>query len=58
MPVDELDEFESAAEVAVVLDDDVGENGWPSAKMINEKVRKLETGEAELLIIFKSFREF
>lgn len=33
VPVDELDEFESAAdEVAVVFDDDVGENGWLSVR--------------------------
>lgn len=32
VPVDELDELESAADdVVVVFEDDVGENGWPSA---------------------------
>lgn len=31
VPVDELDEFESAAEDVVVVFDDVGENGWLSA---------------------------
>jgi hypothetical protein len=32
VPVDELDELESAADdVAVVFDDEVGENGWLSA---------------------------
>lgn len=41
VPVDELDELESAADdVVVVLDDDVGENGWLSVTTREgEKVR-------------------
>lgn len=38
VPVDELDELESAAdEVVVVLADDDGENGWLSAKTWQNK---------------------
>lgn len=38
VPVDELDEFESAADedVVVVFDDDVGENGWLSERRSRE----------------------
>lgn len=48
VPVDELDEFESAADddVVVAFDDDVGENGWLSATKRRSK----------LLISFKSFK--
>lgn len=43
MPVDELDELESAAdEVVVVLADD-GENGWLSAKHDRTNGNELET---------------
>lgn len=47
VPVDELDEFESAADddVVVAFDDDVGENGWLSARK-----------RFKLLISFKSFK--
>lgn len=37
--MDELDELESAADdVAAAFEDEVGENGWPSARMEKSRV--------------------
>lgn len=52
VPVDELDELESAADdvVVVVFEDDVGENGWPSTR----KDKNVLVKTSRQLMSFKS----